>query len=452
MFISLAATIAVFIIFRSRKSLLVDPYTVFFIAWLYYSYYIPVLMILSGYYDLGDMAIYVTEKDLSSLAQLYFWSFLMFTLAYRGLEQILSKKILIAPQAIDGALHRRILRKQQLGLVAGVAGVAAVTMILFPGEMAAVRMDYANKIYTIYNNSVFAAFQSFWVSLVGVAVAHTIMYSDRPVRIFILAVLGMCALSFTTYSKTPLIFIFFFGLIVSHRVAGKIQLPVITLFILAFMGALVTIVPSFSQYRATGLIEFVNFADMNVQQTYSDARGPLFTTLLSLNYANLSAIPPLAFSWILWIPRFIWPSRPYDVAEAFAQANMPGWQPGFGYGMSPLTEGIMRFDVFFAPAMFLFFGATVVLLRMLFLSLLNERLRPAVDIAFFGQLLFLLNRSPLSGIMTFTLQFWLPFLLILSLLQWFFGVQFLNDDRQAATLRAPPGGLRPIRPKIPRNS
>jgi hypothetical protein len=438
MFVSLIATIVVFIIFRSRKNPLLDPYTIFFLAYLYYCYYIPVLMILSGFYEVGELGVFVTDQNLKSLSYLYFFSFLFFSATYRGLDHLMAKRFLPEPAPFNPALERRTVRMQQLVLAAGVAAIFGLAVIVFPSEVAAIRADYGNKIYTVYTNSTFAAIQNFWLSLLGVAVAHALLYTPRPVKIFIMTAVAMCVLSFATYSKTPFIFILFLGFVMFYRVARNFQLPAVALFVGGFMLALVTVVPSFSQYRATGIIELVNFADMNVQQTFSDARGPLFTTILSLNYANAPQIPPLSYSWILWLPRFIWSSRPYDVAEAFAQANMPGWQPGFGYGMSPITEGILRFDSFFAPLIFIFFAVTIVLQRHLLLSLLNERLRPAADMVAFGQLMFFTNRGPLSALMTSTLQFWLPFLLMLFLAQAFFGADLLGQKKRPQLIQRMP--------------
>ncbi len=446
MFISLIATVVVFIIFRSRRNTLLDPYTIFFLAYLYYSYYIPVLMILAEFYEVGELGLFVTDQNLRSLSYLYFFSFLLFSITYRGLDHLMARRFLPEPSPFNPAFEKRTVRMQLLVMVASVVAIFGLAVILFPSEVAAVRADYGNKIYTVYSNSNFAAMQNFWLSLLGVALAHAVLYTPRPIKVFVVAASALCVLSFATYSKTPFIYILFLGFIMVYRVARNFQLPAVALFVGGFMLALVTIVPSFSQYRATGIVELVNFADMNVQQVFSDARGPLFTTILSLNYANAPQIPPLSYSWILWLPRFIWPGRPYDVAEAFAQANMPGWQPGYGYGMSPLTEGLLRFDAIAAPLIFIFFAATIVIQRHLLLTLLNERLRPAVDMVVFGQVMFFINRGPLSAVMTNTLQFWLPFLLMLFLAQIFFGADLLRKSRSFQPIqRMPPRSRNPRR-------
>jgi hypothetical protein len=425
-FISLFATIITFIVFRSRRNALLDPYTIFFVAWLYYAYYIPVLMILSDFYEVGEMGVFVSEGNLGTLAQLNFWCFLVFTIVYKGLEHALAHRFLPPPERMYPEQERQIIRGQRYGLIAACVGIAILGTIIFPQDVIDLRADYGSKIYTVYSSSTFAALQRFWVSLVGMTFIHSILYSKNPGSVFAIGAVLMCVLAFATYSKTPLIFLFFLGLVFAHRMAGRFQLLVVTAFILAFGLSLVTILPTFAVYRYSGEIKLVDFADMNVQQIFSDARGPLFTNVISLEYANSLNIPSLLHSWILWIPRYLWPDRPLDVAEAFAQAYMPGWQPGFGYGLSPIAEGILRFEPFAAPLIFIFFAATIMILRLIFLTRMDDRLRVPVDLLVFGQILFLMNRGPLSAVTSIALQLWIPTVILFLLMQWVTGAKLLR--------------------------
>jgi hypothetical protein len=437
MYISLLATVIAFIVFRSRRNALLDPYTIFFIAWLYYAYYIPVLMTLSDFYEVGEMGVFVSEADLSALAQLNFWCFLVFTIVYKGLEHTFSRRFLPPLEPMPPEQERRIVRGQRYGLVAACVGVAALGIILFPQEVIAMRSDYGSKIYTVYANSTFAALQRFWLSLVGLTFIHSILFSRRPEIVFAAGAVSMCVLAFATYSKTPLIFLFFFGLVFANRVVRHFQVLAITAFILAFGISLVTILPTFAVYRYSGEIKLIDFADMNVQQIFSDARGPLFTNVIALNYANSADVPPLVYSWFLWIPRVFWPDRPLDVAEAFAQAYMPGWQPGFGYGLSPIAEGILRFETVGAPLIFIFFAATFIALRLALLARIDDRLRISVDILLFGQILFFMNRGPLSSIPSIALQLGVPMVLLFLLVQWTTNARLLRTTAH----RAPTAGL-----------
>jgi hypothetical protein len=46
----------------------------------------------------------------------------------------------------------------------------------------------------------------------------------------------------------------------------------------------------------------------------------------------------------LWIPKFIWPNRPPDLAEMYAQRTIGDWTPGKGLGYSLLIEGYLNFS------------------------------------------------------------------------------------------------------------
>jgi len=46
---------------------------------------------------------------------------------------------------------------------------------------------------------------------------------------------------------------------------------------------------------------------------------------------------------ILMVPRAIWPTRPPDLAERFAQEHLPNWVPGHGTGFSLLAEAYLNF-------------------------------------------------------------------------------------------------------------
>lgn len=49
-------------------------------------------------------------------------------------------------------------------------------------------------------------------------------------------------------------------------------------------------------------------------------------------------------TFYLWIPKFIWPGRPPDIGERYAQVTLKYWLPGQGLGFSLLIEGYLNFS------------------------------------------------------------------------------------------------------------
>ncbi|QDS99805.1 O-antigen polymerase [Adhaeretor mobilis] len=80
---------------------------------------------------------------------------------------------------------------------------------------------------------------------------------------------------------------------------------------------------------------------------HQDANGPM----MSLSSAMAGDEEPLygssyLYALVSWIPRSVWPDRPYDLAQTFAYDNLEGWQPGMGLGYSLLAEGYLNFGYF----------------------------------------------------------------------------------------------------------
>jgi hypothetical protein len=311
------------------------------------------------------------------------------------------------------------LKRERKLLYAVVILLFVAMAALFPNELLAIRSDYSTKISTIYENSNFALVYHLWTMVLATSLAFNLCNTGRPLRTYLLSLGFLSALAFVTFSKGPFILGMFVSLIFAHRIGARYQLLVIFGIVVLFALSLFTIVPVFSWYRYTGEVDFTALQYAKVELLFSDGRGPLLTTAIALHYEQNTEVHSLVSSLFLWIPKFLWSTRPLDVAESFARANMPGWQPGFGFGMSPITEGIIRFGVIGSPIIMIFFAACMIFFRMLFLRSIDPKLRAPIDLVSFGYVAFMMNRSPLSGVASMVLQFWLPYLLFTILFRIF---------------------------------
>jgi oligosaccharide repeat unit polymerase len=101
--------------------------------------------------------------------------------------------------------------------------------------------------------------------------------------------------------------------------------------------------PVFSAFRAQAPLELRrNVAEFSVLNT--DAKGPMMSlvSVLEDEHDKLYG-QSYVFALAAWIPRSIWPDRPYDLAQEFAFQEIRNWQPGMGLGYSLLAESYLNF-------------------------------------------------------------------------------------------------------------
>lgn len=102
---------------------------------------------------------------------------------------------------------------------------------------------------------------------------------------------------------------------------------------------------------------FTQLAHMRPSFTVLDSAGPMAATLYLLDKDEAQTYGMgLLKSVGLLVPRALWPERPMDPSEVFAQKMMVGWQPGMGMGYSPIIEAYMNFGLWLSFLEFLIFG------------------------------------------------------------------------------------------------
>ncbi len=140
-------------------------------------------------------------------------------------------------------------------------------------------------------------------------------------------------------------------------------------------------------------------------------------TLYGTSYLN---------SFEILVPKFIWPSRPLDLAEAFARENMNDWEPGFGRGFSLLAEGYLNFNKYGTLIHYIIIGFTWGWVWRFFFMICKQRFY-LINLCFYNTyglyLLATLHRGPHSVIIKNLLLVMLPLFLMSLLLR----IQFYSN-------------------------
>lgn len=412
-FIALLASTLIFYLTRAKKSVLLDPLTIFFVGLLYYGYFIPVTMSLIGRFDLPflDGELSVTDSDLTAISIILVLGHLAFSVGYR----------VFVPRSFADEVYEYAKDAQFRWSDGGGAILAilffltiALCVIVFPTELANVMSGYAGKILTRYEQSTFAALFNLTSMIAAVFMVRTVLFGRAHLLLGLSFVFIQMVWAILTFSKEPMVLGALIALATAARFAPERQLQLLFAGIVSGVGVLLTLVPSFARYRYTGQIELVALSDINLPLLFSDAAGPFSSFVLAVRGFR-AELPQLWESFILWIPRGVWPSRPLDAAEEFARAVMPGWQPGYGLGFSPFGEARIRFGVALSPLLLLLAGLSFSYLQRQALRLVPATLATALMLVVHGYILFVMHRGAFSAVFTNMAQFWLPFL-VLSLL------------------------------------
>lgn len=162
------------------------------------------------------------------------------------------------------------------------------------------------------------------------------------------------------------------------------------------------LLPAFSAYRANVAVDWHTLVN-DFTLEFQDANGPM----MSLSSAMNGDEEPLygssyAYTLVCWVPRHIWPDRPYDLAQTFAHENIDAWRPGAGLGYSMLAEGYLNFGY---PGIFLQYFAIAFLLNRLWMVILPWCVRcgalslwASLTSVLYFQLLVTMHRGPVSSV------------------------------------------------------
>lgn len=400
--------------------MLLDPLTIFFVGMMYYGFMIPAFMLFSGnyYIDFLGSEISLSNTEFDQLSYALGSGYIAFIFGYR---LITSRNFIDEALARAQDLQRQENDKAEAVLKFTVILSIILCIVLFSREILSVLSSYSNKIETRYEESAFSFFYNFTITVSAGFMVFCVIKYNNPLRNALIFSIFMFVWSFLTFSKEPMVFGGLILLAGASRALPNRQNLIFITALFAMVLALIFLIPAFSFYRATGVVNFVDVRLYPVSFVFSDANGPFSTIVLAVKQGNSIELNSLFESFALWVPRAIWLERPLDAAETFARAVMADWRPGYGLGFSPFAEGVLRFG-WLSPILLFIAGVTVSALQRLTVSLAMPSLVPSFLLINQGYILFAFHRGAFSAVITAIFQFWLPFLIVTSslnaLLKW----------------------------------
>lgn len=413
-FISIICCIAIFWRFRTPVNVLLDPFTVFSVAFLYYGFLIPICMVIFGDYLLPfqSSGLVVSDFDINAVAILLFGGYAMFTFGYRAIISRRWIDDLVASSLLISRLNvKPIVRFLAMFSIA----LLGILVAFFSDTLLSVLSGYDGKIEARYEDSGYSLVYKLLLTIFVAYLAIRALYTKRIVAFSLGVTIGLLFLALVTFSKEPMVYAAIFLLVVGARAFPDRQTPVFLTAIGVAGLVLVFVVPAFSAYRSTGTLMFNNPAGLPMAHIFSDASGPFSSIILAIRNQAAFYMGPLYESFALWIPRSIWADRPLDGAEAYARAVMLDWRPGFGLGFSPFAEAHIRYGIVFAPFLFLLAGLFMGGVQRMVAKRLPVQMALGLIFVVQSYTLFTALRGPFSGLVTAMAQFWIPFLAILFL-------------------------------------
>ena len=402
----IAVTLFHFTFFRSSR--ISNPIHIFFIAFLYYTYFVPINMLIYQQFDLKllDQQMWVDKGMIDNMAIIFILSYIGFSLGYRAIWSFSNHD---RNRVIEDSIWN-VVKMSPSALSLSVAGIASILLIftVFLPEFILLISSYEDKIAVNYQSSIFAFLFAFFQVTLALVSCFLVMRSRRYYLATIVGVLLFVMLALATFSKGPFIYILVLSFAFLYRWSRLKIWASLGIVASAAIFALFFLVPIFASFRATGRIEFFSQDQISMATIYSDAIGPFNIIVYSLqNYLHAEA-HPLWESFVLWVPRFVWEARPLDFPEAFARIVIKNWQPGFGLGFSPVAEAFSRYGYLGTLPFMALCGATLAAFQVGFARFLDPLMREPAILVVGGYVSILFMRGSFSGIFTANMQIWLP--------------------------------------------
>jgi len=435
-FISLACTTLVqWVLFRERK--LSDACWVIFLIFLYYAYFVPVSISLTGQYDiwLVNQPVWVSDGDLLLTAEVNALGFIGFAFGYWLLTRGSSHKEYIRQSRIMELLAR--FTSIRIVIIA-IFVCACLIAIVYRDEFMRVLEGYDVKVEVNYENSGYSYVIGLLFFLTSISINYLSLESLNGRAIAVGGAVLFVLASFVVFSKQPFIFAFLAVLCFLSRGSQVSPFRITMLLASGAVIALVYLVPIFAGYRVTGTIDLTTGTTASAATISSDALGPYGVTVYAFNGYVRAQDHPFWQSFFLWVPRALWPGRPLDLAEEFARQMIVGWQPGFGLAFSPLAEAYTRLGAAGVAPFMALCGATIGGFQWLAVRMVPSDARPAVGLTFASVLSLAALRSPYSAIITQGMQGCVPLVLIGLVAR---QMSWIETTRSARSADAPPKTL-----------
>jgi O-antigen polysaccharide polymerase Wzy len=411
-----------FALFRKRG--LLDPISVFFVVFLYYCYFAPITMLAFDQFGVWvlEQTIWISMETIQKAAEVYFIGYASYASAY----YLMSRGENFNQYMPNNWNIYTILNDRYVRVILLIVFLISFVMIVFfRSVISEITSSYEGKISGNYSSSTFGFLINLLFTLISFFVNYLILNSRNFLVIAIASVLFFILLATLTFSKTPFVYATLCLFCSLYRFKKLPYFATMSVLILSAILGSVYLIPAFSVFRASG--EFVLAAPSadTLGRMLSEAASP-FTIMHFAVHGYVSADGhPLWQSFVLWIPRVLWPERPLDIAEAFAQQVIVNWQPGFGLGFSPLAEAYVRYGTYGSSFLMLLLGGLTALLQSFFSRFLPGPMRVPAIMTVGGLVAVFVLRGAFSGLLTQGLQIWIPLVLV-GLVARQFSVPFLG--------------------------
>ena len=381
-----------------------SPVTVFGLGAFLYIVAIPMEVAVTGsrYLRLHTL-IYIPESVSRTAVVLAFCAYLAF---FAGYWLVLNRERPWVGRR-GSAPGNRIVRQ-----VLGFSSLATISaaVALFPSMLVATRV-YETSYTERFENPLFSA-------LSFAAVLSTGMYTfavgrDRTRGIGRCVALVVALTWWGVYSnqKSPIVIA---GLALGSLLlrGGRDRRHPFLFTLLVFSAPIVLGISAlvFSLNRGGGSLDLVNRIRLTGFLTGVEPAGPFYSLVVEVRDPGASApgIWPgesVLHAAVGWVPRVIWPGRPMDLSLAFAQTHKADWQPGQGFGFSPIAEGLVQGGIVGLGAFFFLIGIIVASVRNTFarVEVGGTQVAGLYEAFFFVgviYLCFIFFRGPLQGFVT----------------------------------------------------
>jgi hypothetical protein len=407
---SLIGVFLIHIVLFAKRGLL-DPISVFFLAFLYYSYLAPISMLLFGFYglDVAGQSSWVTLESINRAALVFFMGYLGYAIAYFQF----SKSVDVTHYKLRNE-SVTLLLKDQYARILLIFVVIVITVIstYFRKELLDATESYAGKISGNYEAAGYAFMVNAASTLLSLVFNYLILNVRRHSIMTAIGIVVFGLLTLLTYSKVPLIYAALCVFCELHRYR-KIPFPFLMLVLIAG-SILMTIIfiPAFSVYRATGEFALAVPSTDSFSIVLSEAASPFTIMHLAVSGYVIVNDYPLWQSFVQWIPHALWPDRPLDLAEGFAREVIANWQVGYGLGFSPFAEAYARLGLVGCSLFMAMMGGVTAVLQSLFARAVPKAMRAPAILTVGGYVSVLVLRGPFSTLITQSLQNWAPVIVV----------------------------------------
>lgn len=343
-----------------------SPVTFFGFGCLFYAFAVPLELALRGTGRLGTSGYEMSPGTGVEIGGLTITGFVIYVIFYGMLAKGSNAYVFAAGRRAGSPPWGRT-------IVLVAAGVV-IALVFYRANIEASRTYYANVAQSAGPGAAIGyGLLDRWVYCLYAVAAFMMVVRARRWPVRLLVVVPLIAWSLYSNDKDPALIAAlvacggFISPWTKWRQFGPVRLVVLGAVALAIFGVGSSV---FSQWRANeGLDLSSALSGQNGYFTSIDPNGPAVVMSVALNGAPHYPMGETVLSGLVsWVPRIQFPFETSEPAVDFAKMYYPGYQPGFGYGYSPVAEGWLGGGFIGMILVFGSMGAITALVRNFYIS------------------------------------------------------------------------------------